>query len=231
MSSSREIPQEPPRIAGPVAQPSAPRERPPPNAWDAHAHIFGPSDKFPYTAGRGYTPPDAPVERYVALLDHLGFTHGLLVQGNAHGFDNRVLLDALARYPRLLRGVAITDTRVQPSTLRDWHRLGMRGLRFHVFSEVGRPGYVRGVGLEVFEVFRTALRELGWVVQVFCDWRLMEGLAATFRDIAREMPLIVDHMLHIPAGQGTQDRSFQALLRLVGEGPCVCEIVRALPIV
>ena len=100
MSSSREIPQEPPRIAGPVAQPSAPRERPPPNAWDAHAHIFGPPDKFPYTVGRGYTPPDAPVERYVALLDHLGFTHGLLVQGNAHGFDNRVLLDALARYPR-----------------------------------------------------------------------------------------------------------------------------------
>src|SRR5262249_9188487 len=78
MSSSREIPQEPPRIAGPVAQPSAPRERPPPNAWDTHAHIFRPSDKFPYTAGRGYTPPDAPVERYVALLDHLGFTHGLL---------------------------------------------------------------------------------------------------------------------------------------------------------
>ena len=89
MSSSRETPQEPARIAGPVAQPSAPREWPPPNAWDAHAHIFGPPSKFPYTAGRGYTPPDAPVERYMALLDHLGFTYGLLVQGNAHGFDNR----------------------------------------------------------------------------------------------------------------------------------------------
>jgi predicted TIM-barrel fold metal-dependent hydrolase len=140
------------------------------------------------------------------------------VQGNAHGFDNRALLDALARYPRRLRGVAIIDTRVQSSTLRDWHRLGMRGLRFHLFSEVSRPRYVRGVGLEVFEVFRTAMRELGWVMQVFCDWRLMEDLAATFRDIAREMPVIVDHMLHIPAGQGTQDRSFRALLRLVGEG-------------
>jgi len=218
MSSSPEIPKDPPRIAGPVAQPSAPRERPPPSAWDTHAHIFGPSGRFPYTAGRGYTPPDAPVERYVALLDHLGFTHGLLVQGNAHGFDNRVLLDGLTRYPRRLRGVAITDTRVHPSTLRDWHRLGMRGLRFHLFSEAGRPGYVRGVGLEVFEVFRVAMRELGWVMQVFCDWRLMEDLAATFRDIAREMSVIVDHTLHIPAGQGVQDRNFQALLRLVGEG-------------
>ena len=192
MSSSLKFPKEPPRIAGPVAHPSAPGERPPPNAWDAHAHIFGPSDKFPYTAGRGYTPPDAPVERYIALLDHLGFTRGVLVQGNAHGFDNRVLLDALARYPQRLRGVAITDAQIQPSTLRDWHRLGMRGLRFHLFSEAGRPGYVRGVGLDVFEVFRTAMRELGWVMQVFCDWRLMEELAPTFRDIAREMPVIVD---------------------------------------
>jgi len=80
MSLPPEIPKDPPRIAGPVAHPSAPGERPPPNAWDAHAHIFGPSDKFPYTAGRGYTPPDAPVEHYIALLDHLGFTRGVLVQ-------------------------------------------------------------------------------------------------------------------------------------------------------
>ena len=40
------------------------------------------------------------------------------------------------------------------ATLRDWHKLGMRGLRFHLFSEAGKPGYVRGVGLDVFEVFR-----------------------------------------------------------------------------
>ena len=54
---------EPPRIAGPVARPRAPRKRPPPGSWDTHAHIFGPSGRFPYTAGRGYTPPDAPVDR------------------------------------------------------------------------------------------------------------------------------------------------------------------------
>ncbi|HJY16281.1 MAG TPA: amidohydrolase family protein, partial [Xanthobacteraceae bacterium] len=111
---------EPPRIAGPVARPKRPRVPPPPGAWDSHFHIFGPADKFPYAPGRGYTPPDAPVERLIALLDHLGFANGLVVQGNAHGYDNRVLLDALARYPRRLRGVAITDTRIEPQVLRDW---------------------------------------------------------------------------------------------------------------
>src|SRR3569833_2863505 len=127
---------------------------PPRGAWDTHAHIFGPSDKFPYTPGRGYTPPDAPVENYLTLLDTLGCDHGLIVQGNAHGYDNRVLLDALARFPHRLRGVAITDTRIAPVTLRAWHKLGMRGLRFHLFPQ--KPNYVRGVGLDVFEGGRGA---------------------------------------------------------------------------
>ena len=96
---------EPPRVAGPVPRPRAPREKPPSGAWDSHAHIFGPAERFPFAPGRGYTPPDAPAERYIALLDHLGFARGVLVQGNAHGFDNRVLLDALDRYPKRLRGV------------------------------------------------------------------------------------------------------------------------------
>ena len=191
---------------------------PPPGTWDSHAHIFGPADKFPYTSGRGYTPPDAPVEKYIALLDHLGFARSVLVQGNAHGFDNRVVLDALTRFPQRLRGVAITDTRIKPETLHDWHQLGIRGLRFHLFSNVGKPGYVRGVGLDVFAVFRKVMAKLGWVMQVFCDWRLMQEVALSLRDVSREMPVVIDHMLNIPATRGVVDANFQALLRLVGEG-------------
>ena len=209
---------EPPLIAGPVAQPKRPRTLPPPGAWDTHAHIFGPPSRFPYTDGRGYTPPDAPAEKFVALLDHLGFDRGVAVQGNAHGYDNRVVLDALAHYPQRLRGVGITDTRTKPETLREWDKIGMRGLRFHLFSDAGKPGYVRGVGLDVFEVFRKTMAELGWVMQIFCDWRLMQDLAPRLRDISREMPVIVDHMLHIPAERGVSDPNFQALLKLVGEG-------------
>ena len=207
---------EPQRIAGPVAHPKKPRLAPPPGAWDSHAHIFGPADKFPYAPGRGYTPPDAPLERYIGLLDHLGFARGLVVQGNAHGYDNRVVLDALTRHPQRLRGVAITDTRIAPTTLREWHALGMRGLRFHLLPE--DPGYVRGVGLKVFEVFRKTMAELGWVMQLFCDHRVMVDAAPTLREIAREMPVIVDHMLMVPAGKGVNEPNFQALLKLVGEG-------------
>ena len=42
-----------------------------------------------------------------------------------------------------------------------------------------------------------------------------EGL---LREIASEMPVVLDHILHMPAERGTSDPAFQALLRLVGEG-------------
>jgi 2-pyrone-4,6-dicarboxylate lactonase len=207
---------EPPRIAGPVPHPKRPRVAPPPGAWDSHFHIFGPSDKFPYQPGRGYTPPDAPAERLIALLDHLGFANGLVVQGNAHVYDNRVVLDALERYPARLRGLAITDTRVAPAVLRDWHKRGMRGFRFHLFPR--QPNYTRGVGLDVFEVFRKTMADLGWVVQFFCDHRMLEITAPALREISRQMPVIVDHLGMVPAEAGVADPNFQALLKLVGEG-------------
>ena len=47
------------------------------------------------------------MEKYGALLDHLGFAHGVIVQGNAHGYDNRVVRDALERFPQRFRGIAI----------------------------------------------------------------------------------------------------------------------------
>ncbi|MGE3899464.1 MAG: amidohydrolase [Variibacter sp.] len=208
----------PPLIAGPVAQPKHPATPLPAGAWDSHAHIFGPPDRFPFTAGRGYTPPPAPVENYVALLDRLGFARGLIVQGNAHGYDNRAVLDALERHPQRFRGVGITDTRIPPETLRDWHRLGMRGLRFHLFSTAGKPGYIRGVGLDVFETFRATMRDLGWVMQVFCDWRLLADVAPHLQAVSVEMPVVIDHMLNIPAERGIDDPAFQTLLRLVGDG-------------
>ena len=211
-------PDELPLVAGPVAHPRRPAELPLAGAWDTHAHIFGPVARFPFAPGRGYTPPPAPVEQYVALHDHLGIARGVIVQGNAHGFDNSVVLDALARFPNRFRGVAITDTRIAPAMLREWHRLGMRGLRFHLFPPGGKPKMVRGVGLDVFEVFRPMMRELGWIMQTWCDYRVLLELQGFLREIAAEMPVVLDHILHMPAERGIGDPAFQALLRLVGEG-------------
>ncbi len=219
---------EPPRIAGPVAHPRRPAEMPVPGAWDTHAHIFGPVDRFPFAPGRGYTPPEAPVEAFIALHDHLGIARGVIVQGNAHGLDNTVVLDALKRFPDRFRGVAITDTRIAPATLREWHRLGMRGLRFHLFPPGGKPTMVRGVGLDVFEVFRPAMRELGWIMQTWCDYRVLieiGGPAARDRvgDAGRARP----HPPH--AGGARHQRSRFPDAATAGRGGRgACEAVGAL---
>ena len=67
----------PPRV------PSRPKIPLPAGACDTHAHVFGPAARFPYAADRSYTPPDAPLEKYLAMLDTLGFARGVLVQGSA----------------------------------------------------------------------------------------------------------------------------------------------------
>src|ERR1700734_4419065 len=75
--------------------PSKPGFVPPPGAVDAHCHVFGPGDVFPYAPERKYTPTDAPKEQLFALRDFLGFERSVIVQATCHGSDNSALVDAL----------------------------------------------------------------------------------------------------------------------------------------
>src|ERR1700678_3326660 len=56
----------------PPREPTRPKTPPPPNACDCHAHVFGPATQFPYAADRSYTPPNAPLAKYRAMLDTVG---------------------------------------------------------------------------------------------------------------------------------------------------------------
>ena len=67
----------------------------PENACDAHVHIFGPRDRFPYAAERRATPAEAQKEKLFALHKRLGIRRCVIVQSVTHGFDNRVVEDAI----------------------------------------------------------------------------------------------------------------------------------------
>ena len=75
--------------------PSKPAFTPPPGAVDAHCHVFGPGDDFPYAPERKYTPCDAGRDKLYALRDFLGFSRNVVVQATCHGTDNRAMVDAL----------------------------------------------------------------------------------------------------------------------------------------
>ena len=47
--------------------PSKPRLRLPQGSCDAHCHVFGPVERFPFAEERTFTPADAPKEKRFAL--------------------------------------------------------------------------------------------------------------------------------------------------------------------
>ncbi|MBS0343732.1 MAG: amidohydrolase, partial [Proteobacteria bacterium] len=66
----------------------------PPNACNAHCHVFGPRERFPYAPDASFVPQhDAPKEDLFALNDRLGLKRCVVVQSACHGFDNRAAED------------------------------------------------------------------------------------------------------------------------------------------
>jgi predicted TIM-barrel fold metal-dependent hydrolase len=198
--------------------PVPPLVKTPPGACDTHAHVFGPSDQFPYGPDRSYTPPDAPLEKYLHMLDTLGFTYGGLVQGSAHGRDNSAMLDALARHPKRLRGVAVADETVPVAELRRWNELGIRALRFNHFFRGGQLHYRGGVTLENAKKLAPVMQDLGWHMQLWIDVKDLPDTVPTLREIG--LAVVIDHMGRTDARAGTGTPGFQSLVRLVGEGGC-----------
>ena len=112
----------------------APHWTVPPGACDTHAHIFGPPDLFPYAEDRRYTPPAAPIEHYLNMQKITGLSRAVFVTPTAHGYDNRVILDAVERMGNSARAIANINSSFDASALDALHSAGVRGARFHLMT-------------------------------------------------------------------------------------------------
>ncbi|MBI3374865.1 MAG: amidohydrolase family protein [Betaproteobacteria bacterium] len=195
---------------------SPPKRALPAGAWDCHTHIFGPYERFPLAAERSYTPPPAPVEVYLAMLDRVGLARGVLVHPSAYGLNHEALLDALDRAGSRLRGTAVATSAVTDAELAAMHRRGVRALRF---VDAGAPSggrFAGAVGLDEFSSLAPRLKELGWHAQFWatCD----TVIAAAPMLLASGIPLVLDHMARFDVTRGVQDAAFQELLELLTGG-------------
>ena len=138
------------------------------------------------------------------MLDTLGFERGALVQGSAHGRDNSAMLDALARRPDRLRGVAVADETIASDELRRWHALGVRGLRFNHFFRDGQLHYRGGVTLDSARVLAPAMKDLGWHLQLWIDIKDLPDTIPILQAIG--VPVVIDHMGRSDARAGTGAR-------------------------
>src|ERR1700730_11402704 len=176
----------------PPREVTRPKLPPPADACDTHAHVFGPAARFPYARDRSYTPPDAPLEKYLGMLDAIGFARGVLVQGSAHGRDTSAMLDALRQQSDRLRGVAVADADVSPADLREWNRVGVRGLRFNHFFRVGQVHYRGGVPLSAAQTLAPVMAELGWHLQLWIDVKDLPETIPVLRSLG--LPVVIDHI-------------------------------------
>jgi predicted TIM-barrel fold metal-dependent hydrolase len=198
----------------PVAQPKRPDIATPPAACDTHFHIFGPVSRFPYSPERAYTPPEAPLEKLLALHQRLGFERGVVVQGNAHGTDCSALLDALKREPKRLRGIAIIKDTTSRTELKAMADAGVRTLRFH--HQMRQAGTYSSQGLASFEKLAPWMAELGMHVQFFMDARELPALMPYLKDW--KLPVVLDHFGSTRGAEGVTAPGFETLRRFLGEG-------------
>lgn len=192
----------------PDPNPTKPAHALPAGACDAHCHVFGPGEVFPYAPERSYTPPDAPYERLVALHDWLGLSRGVIVQASCHGTDNRAMLDALVRSEGRYKGVAIVDGNVSDEQLADMDAQGVRGVRFNFVAHLGGAP-----DLDVFDRVLGRIEALGWHVVLHLDAQDILTYADRIGRI--RVPFVIDHMGRIRAEAGVAQQPFKQLLELM----------------
>lgn len=181
----------------------------PPDSCDCHAHVLGPVDGYPYTPERSYTPPDAPVDRYLAALAALGITRMVLVQPSVYGTDNRRMLDAMREIGPACRGVAVLDPSVSPERLRALHEAGVRGIRINNVTP-------SGTALRHLEEMAGKIAPLGWHIQLYQPGDRYVDLQA--RLLALPVPVVIDHMGQVDTALGVDSAAFRAILRLLDSG-------------
>ena len=190
--------------------PSKPRFKLPAGAVDAHCHVFGPGDQFPYAPERKYTPCDASKEQLFALRDHLGFEKNVIVQATCHGSDNRALVDALKASNGKAKGVATVNRNVTDAELQDMHAAGVRGTRFNFVKRLA-DFTPREVLLEI----ANRIAPLGWHVVIYFEAQDLPELYDFFT--ALPTTVVVDHMGRPDVSKPVDGPEFELFVKMMRE--------------
>ncbi|NDZ11930.1 2-pyrone-4,6-dicarboxylate hydrolase [Variovorax sp. WS11] len=190
--------------------PSSPRFRVPPGSVDAHCHVFGPGDRFPYAPERKYTPCDASKEQLFALRDHLGFERNVIVQATCHGADNSALVDALQASNGRARGIATVKRSVSNEELQALHAAGVRGVRFNFVKRL-----VDFTPRDELMEIAGRVAGLGWHVVVYFEAVDLPELQDFFIDLPT--PVVVDHMGRPDVSQPVDGPEFECFVRFMRE--------------
>ena len=190
--------------------PSKPAFIPPPGAVDAHCHVFGPGERFPYSEQRKYTPCDAPKEKLWELRDFLGFERNVIVQASCHGTDNAALVDALERSEGRARGVAFVASDITDAELDTLHAAGVRGVRFNFVKRL-----VDSLPRDSLLKIAQQIQRLGWHIVIYFEAQDLPDLYEFFASLPTTV--VVDHVGRPDVTRSADGEEFDLFVRLMQE--------------
>ncbi len=190
--------------------PSKPIFKVPEGAIDAHCHVFGPGDEFPFAPERKYTPCDASKYQLFNLRDYLGFSRNVIVQATCHGADNRALVDALNSSEGRAKGVATIKASINDDELRALDKAGVKGVRFNFVKRL-----VDSLPKDELVEIAQRIKPLGWHIVIYFEAQELPELYDFFT--ALPTTVVVDHMGRPDVSKPVDGEEFALFLKLMRE--------------
>ena len=197
-----------------ASQPSTPVNfAVPAGACDCHTHIHADPEKFPFYAGRVYTPELASPEEMSALHQALHIERVVIVTPSVYGADNSATLFGMKARGATARGVAVIDDKTTESDLDAMEHAGFRGIRLNLATGgINDPNVAR----QRFQAALDRMKARGWHVQLFTSLAVISAI----KDLvaASPVPVVFDHFGGAQAALGVDQPGFSDLLDVVRSG-------------
>ena len=187
-----------------------PRHAAPPNACDAHLHVYDP--RLPMAFPHSRATENATAADYRRLQERIGTQRAIVVQPAAYGTDNRVTVAAIRELGSAnTRGIAVLHPDAKDAELGALAAAGIRGLRFTQHdpkTAVTTPAMI--------EPLARRIAELGWHTQLHMRGDQLLEIA----DLVRRLPgtIVIDHMGRVPQPDGIAHAAFMLVRRLLESG-------------
>jgi predicted TIM-barrel fold metal-dependent hydrolase len=199
------------RASGKASQPSTPVNfKVPPGACDCHTHIFGDRAKFPFIAGRTYTPEQSLPEEMAAMHRALHVERVVIVTPSVYGTDNSATLYGMKTRGKTARGVAVIGEQTTEKELDAMAQGGVRGIRINLATAGPTdPAIARTRLRAAFE----RIKNRDWHVQIYATLPLIAALKDLIFDAP--VPVVIDHFGGAQASLGLNQPGFSDLAYLV----------------
>jgi predicted TIM-barrel fold metal-dependent hydrolase len=191
----------------------------PAGACDCHTHIHGDPEKFPFFAGRVYTPETALPEEMARLHQALHIQRVVIVTPSVYGTDNWATLYGMKARGDDARGVAVINDKTSENELDAMGRAGVRGIRINL-ATVGTSDPT--LGRQQFQAAAERVKLRSWHVQMNTSLAMISAMKDLLA--SSPVPVVFDHFAGAQPELGVEQPGFAELVELVRSGKAYVKI-------